>query len=325
MSDNVDADLLDIINKLNKIQKEIGGAKAKEAIVGEDGKIDRFLDLRNQMFNRLSNIKDTLELVHRLEKSPGSNPKELISAQSKVRTELTAINEDWKELDTLYRNEAKKKRSKLSPEEMKSRQQMIVKLQLEIQGIKEIQRAGYVKGYQAIVHSTMEDSELFKPKEFTSTDDPNNTVNGTNPLSRGVGPRRGEELTDDHRLQLQKIKERDVQFDKDIEEIGKGVDELREMALAAKEEVTLQNRMLDTLGTKIEDVHEHVVNINEKLKVTLEEVRNSDKICMPNALPTELAKLDGQYRSTTGSNLVEFLADLSVPETCNSRMLYRLS
>ncbi len=39
-----------------------------------------------------------------MEKSSNSvNPKELIQLQSKVRTDLSALNEDWKELDNMYR------------------------------------------------------------------------------------------------------------------------------------------------------------------------------------------------------------------------------
>lgn len=38
--------------------------------------------------------------------------------------------------------------------------------------------------------------------------------------------------------------------------------------------------MLDTLEAKIDDVHDHVTNVNAKLKTTLEEARKSDKICM---------------------------------------------
>ena len=38
--------------------------------------------------------------------------------------------------------------------------------------------------------------------------------------------------------------------------------------------------MLETLETKIDHVNDHVVNVNAKLKTTLEEARKSDKICM---------------------------------------------
>lgn len=39
--------------------------------------------------------------------------------------------------------------------------------------------------------------------------------------------------------------------DDEIEEIGKGVDILRELALAANEEIKIQNKMLDTLEEKV--------------------------------------------------------------------------
>ena len=57
-----------------------------------------------------------------------------------------------------------------------------------------------------------------------------------------------------------------------VEELGKGIDELREIALAAQEEITMQNKVLDHLGERVGDVQEHVININTKLKQTLEEV-----------------------------------------------------
>jgi DNA repair ATPase RecN len=163
MADPLDGELIGLINKLNKIQKKVGGGKS-EAKGKNDGKIDRFSDLKDQMTERLMELKETFEDIQRLEKTPGSNPKELIAAQSKVRTELTALNDDWKELDNNYRNEAKKKRSKLGPEELAQRQQILTTLQIEIQRIKVIQRAGFVKGYQGVQMDTMENSELFNSK-----------------------------------------------------------------------------------------------------------------------------------------------------------------
>jgi hypothetical protein len=55
---------------------------------------------------------------------------------------------------------------------------------------------------------------------------------------------------------------------------------LHDLAKTANEEVKLQNTMIDVLGGKIDDVHDHVTNVNAKLKTTLEEARKSDKICM---------------------------------------------
>lgn len=212
--DPLDTELNAIINKLNKVQGQVGGAKAKVSVIGEDGKLDRFLDLKGRMLDRLHDLKETLQLKETLDKA-GGNPKDLIAAGSKIRTDLAALNDEWKELDHIYRAEAKKKRSKHTPEEMATRQQILMKLQMEITNIKEAQRAGYVKGYQAIQISSMEDSELFKPnhagnaskiKDFS--DDGEERSNASSVVTGS----RNNNMTDEHRLQLHAIKERDTQI-----------------------------------------------------------------------------------------------------------------
>jgi len=42
--------------------------------------------------------------------------------------------------------------------------------------------------------------------------------------------------------------------------------------------------MLDTLEEKVNDVHDNVLNINEKMKITIEKARKADKICMVSIL-----------------------------------------
>lgn len=276
MPDAIDLELGELLSKLTIIQRNVGGGpkhKDHENALTTDGKIDRFLDIRNQIISRLITLKETLELKNRLEKSPGNNPKELIIAQSKIRTELVTIQDEFKELESAYAHETKKKRSKLSPEEINMRQQMIQKLQIEINSMKEIQRAGYVKGYQSVQMVSMENHEIFQPRD-------NNKSNGVNgPRPPAVNGQRNNEMTDDHRMQLHQIKERDSKIDEVIVEIGQGVDELRMIAMEANEEVKLQNKMLDTLESKIDNVHDHVTNINSNLKNTIEKARGSDKIC----------------------------------------------
>ncbi len=55
---------------------------------------------------------------------------------------------------------------------------------------------------------------------------------------------------------------------------------MHEIARQANEEIKVQNRMLDVLEEKVNDISEGVSNVNEKLKVTLDKARASDKICM---------------------------------------------
>jgi hypothetical protein len=48
---------------------------------------------------------------------------------------------------------------------------------------------------------------------------------------------------------------------------------LKTIATAQNQEVRLQNRMLETLETKIGDVQDHMETINSRMKTTLEEAR----------------------------------------------------
>lgn len=154
---------------------------------------------------------------------------------------------------------------------------------MSIQAIKDSQRSGFVKGIETKRMVTMEESELFKKKDIesgvptgTNTDA---NVSGGVPTGSRIGARNNQ-MTDQQRAQLMMIRERDQEFDVQIDEIGKGLDILRELAVQANEEVKLQNTMLDVLEEKVNDVQDRVLNINERMKDTLDKVRKSDKICM---------------------------------------------
>ena len=116
-----------------------------------------------------------------------------------------------------------------------------------------------------------EDCELFRPAE---------------PVAGGqtggaARPREQEAITEEQQQQLQAIKERDRGFDDQIGEIGRGIETLADIANAQNEEVKKHNVMLDNLGKRMDSVHEHVTNVNQKMKNTLDEVaRSGDKFCM---------------------------------------------
>ena len=211
--DAVDLELVEIHSKLLIIQRNVGGAKHKDHAnaMTADGKIDRFLDLRNQIISRLASLKEAMEQKSRLEKSPGNNPKELIIIQSKIRTELTTAQDECKEMELALTHETKKKRSKFSPEEIASRQQMLQRVQVEITCLREIQRAGYVKGYQAIQMVDMEHHEIFQPRDNGSSSSSSSSAAGGNSRPAVTG-HRNNDMTDEHRMQLHQIKDRDAKF-----------------------------------------------------------------------------------------------------------------
>lgn len=57
----------------------------------------------------------------------------------------------------------------------------------------------------------------------------------------------GVALTDNQRMQIQELEERDAMFDRQLDEIGEGIADLGEIAAMQGEEVKAQSEMLDNL------------------------------------------------------------------------------
>jgi t-SNARE complex subunit (syntaxin) len=91
----------------------------------------------------------------------------------------------------------------------------------------------------------------------------------------------GVAITDDQRQQILQLEERDADFDRQLDEIGEGIQDLAEIAALQGEEVKRQSVMLDNVNQKMDKVNERMVSVNTKMKETLEEVgRASDKLCV---------------------------------------------
>jgi hypothetical protein len=95
------------------------------------------------------------------------------------------------------------------------------------------------------------------------------------------GPSSGTALAGSQLVQLTQIRYRDAEFVTELDEIGEGIQDLRELALRQGEEVRRQNVMLNNTQSRLDDAHKHMTNVNAKLKETLNEVgRSSDKLCV---------------------------------------------
>lgn len=88
-------------------------------------------------------------------------------------------------------------------------------------------------------------------------------------------------MTDGQRQQTQALQERDADFDRQLDEIGEGIQDLSEIAVLQGEEVQRQSAMLENVNNKMDKVNERMTSVNTKMKDTLEEVgRASDKMCV---------------------------------------------
>ena len=298
-----DQELTVLLTKLYGIQEDVGAKpktseeeKKKKAEnlqsmgKGRRGKKtgSRFLELKSSIVERLQTIHRLLEEDAARGKgsvAQGNNPKEVIAAQAQMREEIRQASDEWKELDALYKNEARKKRSKFTREELEVQETLVMRLQAEIEKCKAAQMKGYARAggaggrdRAAASLNTAALSALDSDTLFAS----NQGGGGRN----GRGSKWGDNssavaMTDGQRQKLQMIQDRDAEFDQQIDEIGEGIQDLAEIAQMQSEEVQRQNVMLEQVSNRIDNVNEHVQNVNAKMKDKLNEVgRSSDKLCV---------------------------------------------
>lgn len=114
MGDSLDVELNELIERLGSAQRKIGGgADPEAALTGEDGKVDRFAELKLTMISRLERIRELLQASQRTESATQGGAKEAIECQAKIRKEVLGLSEEMTELERLYQNEAKKRRVRL--------------------------------------------------------------------------------------------------------------------------------------------------------------------------------------------------------------------
>lgn len=158
----IDDELTELLTKLYTMQEDVG-AKPKSsdeekkfkaeniAVMGTGRKAQakgsRFLELRSMIIQRIKTIHRKLSEVKDLENAGygGDNPTQLIKLQAEIREEIRQANDEWKELDAIYKREARKKRSKFTPEELETQAQLVQQLYEQIEKVREAQMAGFAR------------------------------------------------------------------------------------------------------------------------------------------------------------------------------------
>jgi hypothetical protein len=161
-----DDDLTELLTKLYTIQEDIGAkpktseeekkVKAENiAVMGKGKKAEkkgsRFLELKSTILGRLKSIHHLLKDTKEKESAGfgGDNAKEIIKMQAEIREQIRQAGDEWKELDEIYKKEARKKRSKFTPEELEVQSELVKRLYAEIEKVKEAQMRGYARGRDA--------------------------------------------------------------------------------------------------------------------------------------------------------------------------------
>lgn len=261
--DQIDAELETLLRKLSKIELQVGvRSDKKENARPKSG--DAFTDLKDSIVDRLQEVRSGMQEAA---SNPSSNPREQIELDSRIKRGLRDLRGDWHDLDRLLQNETRSKKSTVSQEVLRSREVNVLNLLREIDDLQADHRSGYApSGAPRPALSSKDSCELFRRVDDSE---------------KGIVTRDQETVTGAQQRQIQALKERDQDFDKQINDIGRGIEALEDIARAQNEEVKKQGVMIDDLGQHLDQVHEHLDNVNKKMKVTLDKVgRSSDKLCV---------------------------------------------
>lgn len=285
-----DEELTDLLTKLYTIQEDIGAkpktsseekrTKAENAAkMGTTKKAEKkgskFLELKSTIVDRLKTIHQLLKDTKELENAGygGDNAKEVIKKQAEMREQIRQATDEWRELEAIYKKEARKKKSKFTPEELEVQSELVKRLYVEIEKVKALQMKGYARG-----HGTPDAAAALNTKALAY--DPTAGSSGSKPSwAGGGGTGGGVALSGDQQQQVMALEERDADFDLQLDEIGEGILDLQEIAQQQGEEVALQGQMLDKVDKKLDKNLERMTNVNTRMKDTLEEVgRAGDKL-----------------------------------------------
>jgi hypothetical protein len=123
----------------------------------------RFLELKSIIIDRLKGVHRLLKETKEKEGAGfgGDNAKEIIKMQAEIREMIRQAGDEWKELDEIYKKEARKKRSKFTPEELEVQSELVRRLHAEIEKIKEAQMRGYAKGRDAGVAVSLNTKAMY--------------------------------------------------------------------------------------------------------------------------------------------------------------------
>jgi len=302
MASKDNKELTELLTKLYTIQEDVGAKpqttaeekvnKANNASMLGRGRAakksgTRFLELKSSIVARLRKVHDLLEEDTQRNQGlmsvvGGANPNEVIKSKSMMREEIRQASEEWKEMEQLYKAEARKRKSKFTKEQLDIQQTLVHRLNAEIEKVRDMQAQGYARRDTDDVAAKMNVQALVS---LNATDldggsgDAGPKLGGDESnWSGGTGP--GVELTEGQSLQMQQIQNRDKEFDQELDTIGEGIKDLAEIAGIQSEEVKRQNIMLENVEERIDTAAEHISTVNQRMKETLNEVRAADKICV---------------------------------------------
>mmetsp|Transcript_12076 Transcript_12076/g.24529 ORF Transcript_12076/g.24529 Transcript_12076/m.24529 type:complete len:302 (+) Transcript_12076:114-1019(+) len=230
---------------------------------------DAFAELKSQILARLHAVRT---LLGQLEDGEGEDgdPQVTIRLQAAARENMRQLGSEYRELEAQYDASSRRgwsRVSKVVSGELADKKALLDHLAGEIEEVKKMQKRQYMKGYQGgnTRVQTMADAPLFSSPEREQM--------SSSSLSFS-------DVTASQKQALLSIKEREAAFEDAIIGIGRGVDDLKDLAVRQNEEVKMQNVLLSDMADRMDLVSSKMANVNSRMKEALRQAGRGDKIWM---------------------------------------------
>uniref|UniRef100_A0A6S8B106 t-SNARE coiled-coil homology domain-containing protein n=1 Tax=Aplanochytrium stocchinoi TaxID=215587 RepID=A0A6S8B106_9STRA len=263
-------DIDELLERLSEVQKHMPDEnEGKKKVQGD--KMDAFQSVKSSFIAKLLGVKKTIREMQEAQQKVTTKTTDQIAKQQHVRSELKELNNLQKEMEALQSKERRKKKSKLSEQELKERDDILRQFQIQLLNLKQASTKGYINA-NIDLNADLETGtsgagigNLHATSDFLND---SGTFSGTGGSYAGA---EGIELTELQKESLLKIEERDKGFDQTIDTLGQAVDRAGELAKAIGGEAEKQNALLEKTDEKIEQAQSHLQTVNMKMKDQLVE------------------------------------------------------
>lgn len=217
------------------------------------------------LVNRLVQLDNLAKDKSKIAAVMSPDSREMIRMKNQMRFELQAVEEDLKDLIKQSVEEAKGK--KVPSAEAHARTAVLETIKKEFYNVHEevtgVQHAGDERGNPGGVGMSVIDKESLMKGAFAGA---------------GIKMDR-EELTGEHMQQMELIRNEVGEQDAILEEMGKGLDELKEIAERINDELQLQDKMLTDLEKKTDKAQGKLDKVNEKAGEALKMLNDKSTNC----------------------------------------------
>jgi len=268
-----------VISRLEFISSKCQDPKERKKKDKEEAELDDFTRLKKQIAQQ---VKETRKEIEERNKLLGETSNTVATAKQSqaIRTRIREIESNTETLIQLQEKQQKKldkkkekgKASEDDIREMDYRNQIVDLCAKHIAECKHLEKQGFSNNNAFFDGYTKGDENV-----VTS-------------------------LPDIEDADFQLLRQNDAKIDMKLDQVGQGVEVLRNMAMEMGREIELQGVMINELDGKVDETNAQLNNLNRRLKKTLEKVRKGDRFCIDIILVIVLLALVGYIYNTVKKN-----------------------